>query len=131
MLTAIWRGLIGLAFVGLCACSPGRGPDPFLVLAGPGEVARLEIADEDGSTLWALEAQPPQRLDRIVYPIVPEGFEQVEPTGDYLPRPLEPGELLRVETRTRHRRFVHVGIAKTPSTMEIVNYSMEMLGGQE
>jgi hypothetical protein len=83
--------------------------------------------DEEGSTLWVLEAKSPQSLDAILYAAVPAGFTQLEPADGWPPRPLDPGELVTTKTRTTNRLFTHIGVAKSATTMEILNYSMELL----
>lgn len=122
----LWR-LAGLAFLGLIACSPEKQAEPFVLIAGPKEVLRFQVDDEEGLTLWAFEARSPRTLDHVLFGIVPAGFAQVEPPGDRPPRFLVPGELLRVETLTRRRRFTHIGIARSDTGMEILNYSMELV----
>ena len=122
-----WRLPLVLVAALLTACSYSGEQDPFLVMAGPGEVCRLEVTDEQGGTLWKLEAQPPQRLDEVFYAAPPEGFRQIEPVPGRAPRSLLPGEIVRVETVTRRRRFVHWGVARGAANVEILNYSMELL----
>ena len=122
-----WRLLPALVVASLTACADVGGQDPFLVVAGPGEVSRFEVTDEQGITLWRLEAEPPHRLGEVFYAAPPEGFRQIEPAPGSVPRSLLPGEIVRVETVTRRRRFVHWGVARGVATLEILNYSMERL----
>ena len=121
-----WVILILVALHG-AACAPGADRNPFLVLAGPKNVVQVDVMDEEGSTLWVLEARSPQTLDAILYAAVPAGFTQLEPADGWPPRPLEPGELVKTKTRTTNRLFTHIGVAKSATTMEILNYSMELL----
>jgi len=116
---------VALLVLGAISCAPGSDRQPFLVLAGPKDVVRLEVADEEGNLLWVLEAEPPRTLDAIWYGEVPGDFKQVVPADNWLPRPLEPGELVTAETTTSKRLFTHIGVAKSSTTMEIINYSME------
>lgn len=111
----------------MLSCAPGAQREPFLVLAGPKDVVRIDLEDEEGETLWILEAQPPRTLDFVLYGVVPDGFTQLEPADGSMPRPLVPGELLTSETRTLRRRFRHIGVVKNSTTMEILNYTMELL----
>ena len=120
------RILVFLALVAL-SCARGAERDPFLVLAGPKDVVRIGVQDEAGDTVWALEAKPPRSVDAILYGVVPDGFTQLLPAEGSLPRVLVPGELLTAETLTSKRLFVHTGIAKSSTAMEILNYSMELL----
>lgn len=117
--------LVLLAFLAL-SCVRGAERDPFLVLVGPKDVVRIDLTGEEGETVWVLEAQIPQSLDRILYGTVPSGFKQLEPADGLPPRALQPGELLTARTRTLKRIFTHVGVARTDTSMEILNYSMEL-----
>ena len=127
MSSAIWRRFPVLLIFGIIACAPRVDRDPFLVLAGPKDVTRFEVTDEEGTTLWLLDARSPQSVDAIVYAAVPAGFIQLEPADRWPPRPLEPGELVITTTTTGRRLFTHFGVAKSATTMEILNYSMELL----
>lgn len=127
MSSASRRRILTLLALGVTACAPRSDRDPFLVLAGPKNVMQVAVMDEDGSTLWVLEAKSPQALDAILYAAVPAGFTQLEPADGWTPRPLEPGELVITTTRTTNRLFTHIGVAKSATTMEILNYSMELL----
>lgn len=118
--------MVLLALVAL-SCVQGAEREPFLALAGPQDLVRIDLTDEAGETVWILEAQTPQSLGHILYGAVPSGFKQLEPVDGLPPRPLQPGELLTAETRTLKRLFTHIGVARTDTTMEILNYSMELL----
>ena len=113
------------------ACAPAAEKTPFLVLAGPRDVVQIQVSDERGETLWVLEAASPRPFDAIWYGVVPEGFTQKAPAQGWLPRPLVPGELITTETLTLRRRFTHTGVAKSGTAMEILNYSMELVAGEE
>lgn len=127
MRSAIWRRILILLSLAATACAPRADWDPFLVIAGPKGVMQVEVTDEEGSPLWSLEAKSPQDLEAILYAVVPDGFTQLEPTDGWPPRPLEPGELVIARTRTTKRLFTHIGVAKSATTMEILNYKMELL----
>ena len=133
MSSAIWQAPSALLVLGVIACAPRIDPDPFLVLAGPKDVMRVEVKDEAGSTLWILDAGSSQDLEAIVYGVVPAGFTQLEPADGRPPRPLEPGELVFTTTKTARRLFTHFGVARSATTMEILNYSMELeaVGSEE
>ena len=122
-----WRCLSGFTVVVLTACSLGEDREPLLVLAGPGVVSAFEVTDAQDVTLWRLEAEPPQRLAEIFYGTSPEGFTQIEPVAGAAPRPLVAGEIVRLETVTDRRRFIHWGMARGDANLEILNYSMAML----
>ena len=88
---------------------------------------QVDVTDEEGSPLWSLVAKSPQNLEAVLYAVVPAGFTQLEPADGWPPRPLEPGELVITRTRTAKRLFTHIGVAKSATTMEILNYKMELL----
>ena len=110
-------------FFGAC----GSAPEPFLVISGPKDLVHIEIRDDEGETIWALRAEPPQSPKSIFYGSAPPGFEQVVPSAGTLPRPLIPGEMLTSETRSLNRIFIHRGVAETPSRMSVYDWSMHLL----
>ncbi len=120
------RGLLISISLLWFSCGPPLEHNPLLVIAGPKDVTRIEVFDEEGETLWLLVAEEPRSLDSIHYFVVPSGFSQAAPVDGVLPRPLVPGEVLLVETRTLKRTFRHLGVASSQTRMEIVNYTMEM-----
>lgn len=124
------RAVAGFLLLVALSCTQGPQTGPFLALAGPKDVMRMEVVDEEGETIWALQAQSPQSVDAIVYGVVPVGFSQIVPADGSLPRPLVPGELLVAETVTSMRRFAHTGVARDGNGMEILNYTMELLETQ-
>ena len=115
---------LGLA-VALSASATDQSP--FLIIAGPTDLVRHTVMDEEGVTLWSVEAEEPQTLEYIFYGIVPEGFRQVEPQDDFLPRPLIPGEVLFSETESLEFIFTHEGVASENSGWVIIEYDHERI----
>lgn len=124
MVSPIRWGVVALVLLGVLSCAPGADREPFLLLAGPEDVIRVDVEDEAGEVLWILEATSPQPVEAFFYGEVPDGFRQLEPAEGSLPRSLQPGESVIARTTTRTRLFTHSGVAKSATAMEIFNYSM-------
>jgi hypothetical protein len=99
--------------------------DPFMILAGPKNVERFDLTDEQGNKVWVLEAKPATNPEILLYGVVPGGFSQVDPADDVPPRRLVPGEVLTMKTTTEILIFTHTGVASGSTNMEIINYSMK------
>ena len=111
--------LFGLALVVAAVLSYGReGPYPLLVISGPTDIERLEVALEDGEVLWSIASSEPRTLHRIVYGSVPKGFHQLIPAGDEPPRSLIVGEWLEAEIVSRDGTFYQQGPATSSETFQ-------------
>ena len=116
--------LIGSAF--FCAC---RVPvEPFFVLSGPKDLTRFEVRDGEDEVIWAISAEEPQNVSAIYYGVVPEGFVQVSPEGEIVPRELEDGEVLVTTTVTERREFEHIGFASGTHSFRASHSAMRNLG---
>jgi hypothetical protein len=86
--------------------------EPFLVLSGPKDLTRIEVRDTRDEVVWSIRAEQPTTLSAIYYGVLPEGFVQVVPDVEVLPRALVDGEVIVATTVTLRREFKHYGVAR-------------------
>ena len=111
--------LLGLALVMAVFLSGGKQePYPLLVISGPTDIERFEVALEDGEVLWSIVADEPRTLHRIEYGSVPRGFHQLIPEDDVPPRSLIVGEWIESEIVSRDGSFFQQGPATGPETFQ-------------
>lgn len=91
-----------------CAGGEPAARSPLVAIAGPEAFESFELKDGD-RVLWRVVADEPTPLDEIVYGDVPAGFRQETPPDAASPRALREGELLRLESVTPRRIFLHEG----------------------
>ncbi len=97
-----------LLLVAGCAGDEPAARSPLVAIAGPEAFESFELRSGE-QVVWRLVASEPTPLDELVYGDVPAGFRQETPAGAASPRPLVEGELLRLESITPRRIFLHEG----------------------
>jgi hypothetical protein len=90
----------------------------LLVISGPTDIERFQVALEDGEVLWSIVSNEPRTLHRIEYGSVPKGFHQLIPAGDKPPRALIVGEWLEAEIVSRDGTFYQRGPATSQETFQ-------------
>ena len=115
-----------IAFTCLFGCAEAE--EPFLFLSGPKDLVRIEVRDTRTNLVWSIAADQPKTLEAVYYGVVPEGFVQLAPSVETLPRPLVDRETLVVSTRTLRREFTHYGYARGNRGFQVNHSAMKNLG---
>src|SRR5437870_13159035 len=71
------------------------GNPPTFVMSGSGRLVSLTIFNGEDKPIWKIEKtetlEAVEKLHRITYGVVPNGYKQVEPDNGNLPPHLTPG----------------------------------------
>jgi hypothetical protein len=92
-----------------------RDETNLLTAGEPHDVLTFEVLDQEGKSLWRIEAiDGAISVPRIDYGVVPSGFRQTVPENAKPPTPFSDGEELRMRVTMTDRILDHQGFATGP-----------------